>query len=378
MTRTFAAALAALALATPALAHDDDRDARIVSVDSDAERVFVNGRNFGVARPPSVLLGATALAVESYSPTAIVARLPSPAPRPGTYAITVRSRDKAYGSSGDTSGFYLTIGAVGPTGPQGPKGDTGPQGPEGRQGPPGPQGLQGVAGPAGPPGPPGPVGPTGPTGPTGPPGPGPATATGLRPITITPPEPIDEKDLCVGPYRLYVRIPDLTGNTDFEVTSYSWGFENTVNLGSVGGGGGGAGKAKLQAFNFSMAQSGLSTKLFQAAVTGDHLDMVVVSYAGRPAGRPGNSRDACEAQRIILRTAFVTNGNVSSAGEGLPTEQYTLVYGQVTVSNAGADPDGTPYCWDMLQNRNCANATAPIAAPAPPAETSAASGRKRR
>jgi len=376
MTRTFAAALAALALATPALAHDDDRDARIVSVDSDAERVFVNGQNFGVARPPTVLLGTASLAVESYSPTSIVARLPSPAPRPGTYAITVRSRDKAYGSSGDTSGFFLTIGAVGPMGPQGPKGDTGPAGPEGRQGPPGPQGIQGVAGPAGPTGPQGPPGPVGPTGPTGPPGPGTATATGLRPITITPPKPIEEKDACVGPYTLYVRIPDLTGNTDFEVSSYSWGFENTVNLGSSGGGG--AGKAKLRAFTFSMAQNGLSTKLFEAAVTGAHLDDVVVSYAGRPAGRPGNSRDACEAQRLILKTAFVEDGSVSASGDDRPTEQYTLVYGQVTVSNAGADPDGTPYCWDMLQNRKCTNATAPIAAPAPPAETSAASGRKRR
>lgn len=282
----------------------------------------------------------------------------------------------ACGSSTKTGSSAATVAVQGPAGPQGPKGDTGPQGPEGRQGPPGPQGLQGVAGPAGPPGPPGPVGPTGPTGPTGPPGPGTATATGLRPITITPPKPIDEADLCVGPYRIYVRIPDLTGNTDFEVNSYSWGFENTVNLGSVGGGG--AGKAKLRAFAFSMPQNALSTKLFEAAVTGAHLDDVVVSYAGRPAGRPGNGRDACEAQRLILRTAFVEDGSVSAAGDERPTEQYTLVYGQVTVSNAGADPDGTPYCWDMLQNRKCTNATAPIAAPSPPVETSAASGRKRR
>ncbi len=83
MTRPLAAALLALALAVPARAHDDDRDGdrkpRILSVDSDAEHVFVNGTGFGVGKAPTVLLGTSALAVDTYSPTTIVARLPSPA-----------------------------------------------------------------------------------------------------------------------------------------------------------------------------------------------------------------------------------------------------------------------------------------------------------
>lgn len=114
----------------------------------------IRGQDFGTTLS-SVLLGATALTVQSWSADQIVALLPTGV-NPGTYLLRVGTR--IFG----TPTMAVTIGAQGPhgpPGPQGPAGATGPQGPQGVAGipgPPGPQGqmgtagLRGIAGPQGP------------------------------------------------------------------------------------------------------------------------------------------------------------------------------------------------------------------------------------
>ena len=151
--------IAALALLSPAAAHDrEDRGKLVISsavADANVELLTIRGVNFGGARP-RVTLAGEALSVMSSGPFEILAALPAGL-EPGSYRLTV-SRGRGEGRS-DT--FDVTIGAAGAPGPPGPEGPEGPPGLPGPQGPPGPRGLPGPAGPAGRPGTAGAAGPPG-------------------------------------------------------------------------------------------------------------------------------------------------------------------------------------------------------------------------
>ena len=141
----------------------------ITTTDVQGASLFVGGTHFGISQPPVVRLGATILAVMSYSPTVIVAALPRGFGA-GSYPLWVQSFGGEDAEKGLWSYLGVTIGAVGP---QGPKGEPGAQGPQGFIGPQGPQGLaggQGNPGPKGDVGVQGPTGAVGPRGPSGPPG----------------------------------------------------------------------------------------------------------------------------------------------------------------------------------------------------------------
>jgi hypothetical protein len=146
---TTALAVVAAAAVNPPLA---------LSADVSGSDVFITGQNFGTQQPPTVTLGGTSLAVQSYSPTAIVARLPS-STAPASYVLVVQ----CYGTTGPllAAGLVLTVGAAGAAGPQGPPGPAGATGPQGLAG------LTGPMGPTGATGPQGLVGPSGAQGATG-------------------------------------------------------------------------------------------------------------------------------------------------------------------------------------------------------------------
>ena len=134
-----------LVFSLPALLHAelDIWSPDFVTIDSahsnlSTNTIAISGRNFG-NQQPVVNLGATPLAVTSFSPTAITANLPTDL-APGSYHLMV----VAAGVFPRVGLLDLTIGNVGP------QGAAGPPGPQGLQGPQGPAGLQGIAGVAGP------------------------------------------------------------------------------------------------------------------------------------------------------------------------------------------------------------------------------------
>lgn len=118
---------------------------RITSADVVGTDLFINGSDFGVASEPVVRLGTLSLVVTTYSPSTIVATVPSSV-APGSYSLSVESLSAADAVPA-VSTLDVTLGAVGPAGPEGPRGATG------LTGPPGPIGPMGPQGPAGPPGP---------------------------------------------------------------------------------------------------------------------------------------------------------------------------------------------------------------------------------
>jgi hypothetical protein len=138
---------------------------KIQQADSNGTNLFVAGE-FGAFKTPEVYFAGTALTVQSYSTSDIVAALPA-SYGPASYALSVHSFFRANRWSPvieSVTDFVVTIGAVGPQGPQGIQGVQGAIGPQGATGATGATGEQGPQGPAGPQGPQGPAGPQGPQG----------------------------------------------------------------------------------------------------------------------------------------------------------------------------------------------------------------------
>jgi N-acetylneuraminic acid mutarotase len=140
------------------------------SINYSTNEISIHGSGFDPARiAPTVTFNGTRLTLVSFTASLIVANLPT-GTGVATFQLIVTN------STGGTTSFDVTYGAVGPTGAQGPAGANGaqgPQGPAGPQGSIGPQGTSGAtgaigaAGPAGAPGAQGIAGPAGPTGSAG-------------------------------------------------------------------------------------------------------------------------------------------------------------------------------------------------------------------
>ena len=129
----------------------------MVSENSAATEITINGTGFGSAKP-SVTLAGTNLTIVSFSGSTITADLPT-GTAPGSYLITIENN-----STHLPGVFAATLGAQGLQGVAGP---TGLQGPPGSQGVPGLQGMQGAAGLNGTAGAAGATGPTGAAGAAG-------------------------------------------------------------------------------------------------------------------------------------------------------------------------------------------------------------------
>ena len=324
-----------LLLSTP-IARAEPEHARILTADSDGTRLFVSGRDFGAAATPSVTLGGTPLLVESYSPNAIVARLPSPPPRPGSYALAIRCHalrgDKPFDDWDRTATFVVTLGAVGPMGPQGergPKGDTGATGPMGLSGPKGDAGATGATGLQGPKGETGATGAQGPKGDAGPRGP--QGEQGPPGESSGPPAPAP-----IG----YVRFDG--GGIEPEILSFSWG--ETAALRSAGGGGR-QGKTEMQDVAFTKAADPLSAWLFELAATGARVKKVTYFMPGRP-GAPLLP----PYRKVELEDVLVTGAQV--AGPGAP-EAFTLEFSRITIEDSPAKGSKTKFCYDLKKGQKC-------------------------
>ena len=156
------AIVTAIGLAGTAIASSSDNSAKINRADADTVNhfLFIKGVNFPTKKAPGVVLGGSALVVDSYSATDIVAVLP-PTVVPATYLLSV---SKNTGEDEEKLQFNV---AVGNTGPKGAKGDMGATGATGATGPAGAVGAQGPKGDTGATGANGANGTTGATGPAG-------------------------------------------------------------------------------------------------------------------------------------------------------------------------------------------------------------------
>ena len=151
-------------------------------------------------------------------------------------------------------------------------------------------------------------------------------------------------------FDLYLTIPGIPGESQtkyrlpgsnvvpIEITSYSWGLDVPVSIGS--GTGGGAGKVSLSDFSIAKMFDSASPLLMQTLAMGKALAKITLSLvksSGTGASNPG------AFLLYEFDTVFVTSVSDSgSTGGGVGVgESISFVMEKVMVTYYPQNPDGT-------------------------------------
>ena len=157
-----------------------------------------------------------------------------------------------------------------------------------------------------------------------------------------------------------VKAADLKGETldkafvgAIEIAEFSFGVENTINLGSASAGAG-AGKATFKEFTIKKNVDSVTPALFMALCSGAHFGdaYLYIRKAGAAAG-------AAAAQAYItmrFKMVFVTDIEFTgSSGDDIPTEMVTFKYGAMEISYRPQDQTGKlgaekKAMWSQVKN----------------------------
>ena len=134
---------------------------------------------------------------------------------------------------------------------------------------------------------------------------------------------------------IFAKIGDIKGESiddkhkdEIEVLSFSWGVENTPNVG-----GGGAGKATFHDFSFTHNIDKASPRLLQACATGSHLKEATITH--RKAGK------ALQEFLIIkMNDVIVTSVSLGDSGAG-GSENVSLAFAKVDLEYKPQKADGS-------------------------------------
>ncbi|HSG71245.1 MAG TPA: type VI secretion system tube protein Hcp [Planctomycetaceae bacterium] len=121
-----------------------------------------------------------------------------------------------------------------------------------------------------------------------------------------------------------------------EISSFEFGGENTLNIGSKSGGAG-AGKATLKQFKFRKNLDSASTGLFQTMVEGGHYETVRLELrkSGAASGKMGDPY-----AKVHMKMAFVTDIEYSMSGDDVPEESVSLAIGSITIQYRAQNKSG--------------------------------------
>lgn len=127
-----------------------------------------------------------------------------------------------------------------------------------------------------------------------------------------------------------------------EIDSFSWGLGQIIGedglrpaAGAGGGGGGGAGKVQVQDFSFVKKIDKSSPVLMLSCATGQHMKEGVL--IGRRAGEKPLEYLKIKLTDILI-SGYQTGG---SAGDVVPTDQFSLNFAKIEFSYTPQDPRGT-------------------------------------
>lgn len=125
-----------------------------------------------------------------------------------------------------------------------------------------------------------------------------------------------------------------------EIDSFSWGLGQIIGEDSIqprggGGGGGGAGKVSVQDFSFVKKIDKSSPVLMLSCATGQHMKEGVL--IGRKAGDKPLEYLKIKLTDILI-SGYQTGG---SAGDMVPTDQFSLNFAKIEFSYTPQDPRGT-------------------------------------
>jgi type VI secretion system secreted protein Hcp len=150
--------------------------------------------------------------------------------------------------------------------------------------------------------------------------------------------------------------PDFKGA--FEITEFSFGAENTLNITSATGGAG-AGKATFKEFTVKKQTDSASGQLLQLLGSGGHYKIVKL-FIRKSGGAPGGGASKAKSGAPYLVFAFGMVALKSlewsgSSGDDVPTETVVFEYGELKVGYYKQKTEGTlggvhPGAWSKLNN----------------------------
>ncbi len=136
------------------------------------------------------------------------------------------------------------------------------------------------------------------------------------------------------------------GEGAFEIDSFSFGVENTLNIGSRSTGAG-AGKVTFKEFNVSKKTDSGSAGLFRTCCSGGHYGNVKLVLR-----RAGGDQTKSGAEFLIYEFALVAVKDISwegSDGDDVPTESVIFEYGAIKILYAAQKAEGGPEAYDTQE-----------------------------
>ncbi len=157
------------------------------------------------------------------------------------------------------------------------------------------------------------------------------------------------------------KAPKIVGETQdpvfvgaFEISEFSFGAENTINISSATGGAG-AGKATLKEFTVKKMTDTSSGLLLKLLGLGGHYKKMLLSLrksgGGVSKGKSGKPYLVFEFGMVALKSIEWSG----STGDDVPTETVIFEYGELMVMYRPQKADGTldkgtPLGWSKLNN----------------------------
>jgi type VI secretion system secreted protein Hcp len=144
-----------------------------------------------------------------------------------------------------------------------------------------------------------------------------------------------------------------SGPPAFEISSWSFGATNPVNVSSQSGGGG-AGKVNFDSFTVTKNIDAASPSLFQTACTGGHYDECVLWL--RKAGGSNTKQSGQVYLKFNFKLVMIENIEWAH-GDPAPTESIKFQYGALSVVYYPQNQDGSiargkkkNATWDRVTN----------------------------
>ncbi|QGJ71947.1 Hypothetical protein PBC10988_36600 [Planctomycetales bacterium 10988] len=148
---------------------------------------------------------------------------------------------------------------------------------------------------------------------------------------------------------------DATATGCLEISEFSFGVENTLNITSKSGGAG-AGKAEFKEFNVTKQTDSASPKLVLCCCLGGHYETVDLYL--RKTGTTGTFTNLEEDSYLAYQFKMVAVKSIEwagSSGDDVPTENVVFEYGSIKMMYKPQDDVGNllapiPAMWSVVKN----------------------------
>ena len=142
-------------------------------------------------------------------------------------------------------------------------------------------------------------------------------------------------------FDAFLKIEGIEGESlqkghekEIELSSFSWGEQNTGSF--AGNLGGGSGKVSMQDFHYSVPINKSSPKLFLACATGEHIKGATLTI--RKAGKTQQEFLKWKFTDLLI-SSYHTGG--SGGADVLPMDQVSFNFTKIEVSYAPQKQDGS-------------------------------------